>query len=128
MSRVRHICAAPTASLELSQDLAQDLAVSSCPNCLNTDFIYCHIPEVMGFLAVLDHDGDNANLLLKFRAIVEHHLTPYADGNSDGLHYDGSGYHHWTYYPGYMYAYKRLAREALLQLAGSTRTTSTCTR
>ena len=93
--------------------------MSSCPNCLNTDFIYCHIPEVMGFLAVLDHDGDNANLLLKFRAIVEHHLTPYADGNSDGLHYDGSGYHHWTYYPGYMYAYKRLAREALLQLVGT---------
>lgn len=72
---------------------------------INTDYMYNVLPHLFA-CALYQPDKKQA---IKDLLAFSHYLsacTQYSPGSKDGLKIDGTGFHHWTHYNGYMYAYK----------------------
>ena len=72
---------------------------------VNTDYIYNAIPHV---LTCCLYDPDENKCVEEVKAF-SHFLSAcsqHTPGAYDGLKVDGTGFHHWTHYNGYMYAYR----------------------
>lgn len=72
---------------------------------VNTDYMYNVLPHLF-ICALYQPDEKQA---VKDMFAFSHYLsacTQYSPGSKDGLKVDGTGFHHWTHYNGYMYAYK----------------------
>lgn len=70
-----------------------------------TDWMY-NMGEQMvlyGSFRYPDNDAEKVRYLKAGKRFLERFLT-YSDGTGDGLKPDGTGFHHWTAYDGYMYA------------------------
>lgn len=71
----------------------------------NSDLIYNYLPHYYGY-AIWQPDPAIAVRELKaLKRYLERH-TEVVPGTSDMIKIDGTGFHHWTHYNNYMYAYK----------------------
>ncbi|NKI26406.1 DUF5017 domain-containing protein [Arenibacter sp. 6A1] len=71
----------------------------------NTDWMY-NMGEQMilyGIFRYPDNDEEKVRYMKGGKRFMERFLT-YSDGTEDGVKPDGTGFHHWTAYDGYMYA------------------------
>ncbi len=76
-----------------------------------TDFIYL-VPKFIFELAFLESDKNIQVRDLKCISRFLSNWTTPTLGSTDGIKPDGMGFHHWTSYPGYMYAFNVFADEA----------------
>ncbi len=73
---------------------------------VNTDLIFNMSDTVMLFcLGFQTSNQETQRWARGFKRYCERFCTP-APGTADGIKIDGSGFHHWTDYPIYMYAYR----------------------
>ena len=72
---------------------------------LVSDVIYLFLPHMMGIAL---NQTDNATAVRELKAFKRYldRNTEYVPGGEDILKPDGTGFHHWTHYNNYMYAYK----------------------
>lgn len=75
----------------------------------NTDYIYGKLVGLLGFATLMtDSDAETALYLEMVKAFLDRFLT-ISPGTRDGIKADSLGYHHWTHYVAYMYAFETLA-------------------
>lgn len=101
-NRQQRLIAAVKRLIEFDK-LYQDAA--TVRNNVNTDYLYNVLPHLF-VCALYQPDASQA---VKDLHAFSHYLsacTQYTTGAKDGLKIDGIGYHHWTHYNGYMYAYQ----------------------
>jgi len=72
---------------------------------LVSDIIYLFLPHMLG---VALNQPDNAVAVRELKAFKRYldRNTEYVPGGEDIFKPDGTGFHHWTHYNNYMYAYK----------------------
>ncbi len=75
---------------------------------INTDMIYNISDAVMAFVAFQDTPEERYRYMRTFKRFMERFFS-HTPGTLDGLKVDGTGYHHWTAYDAYMYAYSTAA-------------------
>lgn len=79
----------------------QDIYLSK----LVSDIVYLFLPHMLG---VALNQTDNATAVRELKAFKRYldRNTEYVPGGEDIFKPDGTGFHHWTHYNNYMYAYK----------------------
>lgn len=71
----------------------------------NTDWIYNMSDALINYATWLESDDEKVQWMKAMKRYLERFGTP-SVAMSDGIKVDGSGFHHWTAYDNYMYAYK----------------------
>ena len=75
---------------------------------IDTDYIFNHLDIQMAYITWLDTEEERLQYMKGFKRYLERFLS-YSPGTSNGIKEDGSGFHHWTAYNNYMYAYQTVA-------------------
>ena len=75
---------------------------------INTDLIY-NISDVMLAYSLWHNAADERYRYMRGFKRYLNRFFSYSAGTSDGLKVDGTGFHHWTAYNNYMYAYNTAA-------------------
>lgn len=75
----------------------------------NTDYIYTESLSLMGLLlGFADTEQEKVENLRGLKQYFERFIA-FSPGTADGIKPDGTGFHHWTHYNNYMYAFGQLA-------------------
>lgn len=84
----------------------------------DTDFIYT---GMLPLLTMAVSCGDDAHRLQQMRLLKDYleRVLEFSPGTSDFIKVDGTTFHHWTHYPGYMYALHVLLRNGLIRMQGT---------
>lgn len=85
-----------------------DSAYQTANGTIDTDLIYNIFDAMMAYVTWQDTDQERYRYMLGFQRYLERFFS-YTVGTTDGIKADGSGFHHWTAYNNYMYAYKSAA-------------------
>ena len=85
-----------------------DAAYQTANGAINTDLIYNISDAMMAYSLWLDTADERYQYMRGFKRYIDRFFT-YTVGTSDGIKPDGSGFHHWTAYNNYLYAYKTAA-------------------
>lgn len=95
-----------------------DHAYQSLNGTINTDFIYNVLDVLMAYGAWHETEDERYRYMRGFKRYVERFFS-HTVGSSDGIKIDGSGFHHWSAYESYMYAYNT-AQNVVFCIAGTT--------
>ena len=85
-----------------------DDAYQTTHGAINTDIIYTIADVMMAMTRWQDSPAQQLQYMSGFKRYLER-FASHSSGTADGLKPDGSGFHHWTAYNGYMYAYRSFA-------------------
>lgn len=72
---------------------------------LVSDVVYLFLPHMLGVALNYPDDAVSVRELKAFKRYLDRN-TEYVPGGEDIFKPDGTGFHHWTHYNNYMYAYK----------------------
>ncbi len=73
---------------------------------LNTDYMYNVAPNLFYYPFVVDEENLGIQHLKACSRYMNRFVEP-TDGKNDGLKIDGTGFHHGTHYPNYLYCFQR---------------------
>lgn len=76
---------------------------------INTDFIYNIADIMMVYVTWQDTPEEQYRYMTAFKRYLNR-FASHTSGTSDGIKPDGSGFHHWTAFNGYMYAYSSMIK------------------
>jgi len=71
---------------------------------LNSDVVYLFLPHMISIALYEPNDAVAVREMKAFKRYLDRN-TEYVPGGEDILKPDGTGFHHWTHYNNYMYAY-----------------------
>lgn len=94
-----------------------DETYQSVNGTINTDIMYNVGDALMAYAANQPDADERYRWMRGFKRWVER-FTNHTSGTSDGVKVDGTGFHHWTAYDGYMYAFMT-ACDVIYYLAGT---------
>jgi len=72
---------------------------------INTDLIYNVVDAMLGYALWYDTQDERYRYMRGYKRFMERFFS-YTEGTTDGIKKDGSGFHHWTAYNNYLYAYQ----------------------
>ncbi len=75
---------------------------------LSSDHVYTNFRYELGVLAFIEDDNEAVRQLKGFKQFLDFSNVP-AKGTADWIKPDGTGFHHWTHYNHYMYAFSSYA-------------------
>ncbi|VGO14174.1 Chondroitin sulfate ABC endolyase [Pontiella desulfatans] len=75
---------------------------------LSSDHVYTNFRFQLGTLAFIEDDNEAVRQLKGFKQFLDFSNVP-AKGTGDWIKPDGTGFHHWTHYNHYMYAFSSYA-------------------
>ncbi len=81
-----------------------DIPFQIANDAIDTDEIYNISDVLMGFATWQDTPEKRLQYMRGFQRYLERFFS-YSSGTANGIKQDGSGFHHWTAYEQYMYAY-----------------------
>jgi len=84
---------------------------------ISTDIIYLKSDVMLAYCLYQNTMDERYRYMLGFQRYMNRFLSP-SSGTANGIKPDGSGYHHWTAYNSYMYAYQTVV-DNLLCLDGT---------
>lgn len=85
-----------------------DSAYQEVNGAINTDLIYNISDAMLAYSLWFDTADERYRYMRAYKRYIERFFT-HTSGTNDGLKPDGSGFHHWTAYNNYMYAYNTAA-------------------
>ncbi len=85
-----------------------DTAYQTANGSINTDLVYNILDAMMAYSLWYDTADERYRYMRGFKRYLERFFS-YTVGTTDGIKADGSGFHHWTAYNNYLYAYKTAA-------------------
>jgi hypothetical protein len=75
---------------------------------ISTDLIYNGVDVMMAFATWHDTQNERYRYMRAIKRYLNRFCS-YTYGTGDGIKIDGSGFHHWNAYDGYMYAFKTVS-------------------
>ena len=87
-------------------------------NAINTDMIFNISDVLLAYSLWQNTPEERYRYMRAYKRFIDRFFT-YTSGTSEGIKVDGSGFHHWTAYNNYMYAYNTAAN--LLSYLNETR-------
>ena len=75
---------------------------------LSSDHVYTNFRYLLGTLAFIEDDNEAVRQLKGFKQFLDFSNVP-ANGTADWIKPDGTGFHHWSHYNHYMYAFSAYA-------------------